>query len=99
MRVFGTSIHLLHILKGGKDTPEKAEAAMKEFAKSNGIEKFQTHLLKDSDIEAGVIHFNQMNNMDMVCIGTHGTGGIFHSSAAERLINHMYKPVISFRIK
>jgi len=99
MNVFGTNIHLLHILKGGKDFPDKAEAAMKEFAKSNGIEHYKTYLLNDTDIEAGVIHFDQMNNMDMVCVGTHGKGGVFHSSAAERLINHMYKPVISFRIK
>ncbi len=97
---FASEIHLLQITDDlSEDNKGKIEAAMKEFAANNGIENYVTHILKDSDIENGVIHFNQINNMDMVCIGTKGTGGFFHNSAAESLINHMYKPVITYRIK
>ena len=97
--VFGTKIHLLQVLNTNKTSEEEVLQNMEVFANNNEIDSYETHILKDLDIENGVIHFNQMNNMDMVCVGTHGTGGFFHSSAAERLINHMYKPVISYRIK
>lgn len=94
---FGTEVHLLQITD--RQDHDAIKANMQKFAKNNDIENFEMHIIKDADVENGVIHFNQMNNMDMVCVGTHGTGGFFHSSSAERLINHMYKPVISYRIK
>jgi nucleotide-binding universal stress UspA family protein len=99
MEVFNTEIHLLQIRSSQALSQEEVEKNMALFAQNNGIEKYVAHVLKESDLEQGVIHFNQMNNMDMVWVGTHGTGGLFHSSAAESLINHMYKPVVSFRIK
>ena len=99
LTAFNTNIHFLQISKEGNRDEATILENMKVFAENNEISSYEPHILKDEDIENGVIHFNQMNNMDMVCIGTHGTGGFFHSSAAERLINHMYKPVISFRIK
>jgi nucleotide-binding universal stress UspA family protein len=40
-----------------------------------------------------------MHDMDIVCMGTHGKGGLLHKSATAALINHMYKPVISYKIK
>jgi nucleotide-binding universal stress UspA family protein len=72
---------------------------MQVFASNNAILNYEMHVLKDTDVEKGVIHFNQMNNMDIVCIGTHGKGGWFHASATEALINHMFKPIISFQLK
>ena len=99
LTAFNTNIHFLQISKEGNRDEATILENMKVFAENNEISSYVPHILKDEDIENGVIHFNQMNNMDMVCIGTHGTGGFFHSSAAERLINHMYKPVISYRIK
>lgn len=99
LAAFNTKIHFLQISKEGNRDETTILDNMKVFAENNGISAYEPHILKDEDIENGVIHFNQMNNMDMVCIGTHGSGGFFHSSAAERLINHMYKPVISYRIK
>lgn len=99
LTAFNTNIHFLQISKEGNRDEATILENMKVFAENNEISSYEPHILKDEDIENGVIHFNQMNNMDMVCIGTHGTGGFFHSSAAERLINHMYKPVISYRIK
>jgi hypothetical protein len=76
-----------------------AEEKMDEFARLNDLQKFHKHFIKDTDVENGVIHFNQMKNMDIICIGTHGKGGFFHHSATESLINHLYKPIISFHLK
>ncbi len=96
---FNTKFHLLQITSG-KVEAEKAtvEENMKKFAALNDLENYSFHLINDKDVENGVIHFNQMNNMDIICIGTHGKGGLFHNSATEKLINHLFKPIISFHL-
>ncbi len=96
---FNTRFHLLQITSGNVEAEKPAvEAKMKKFAELNNIINYECHLINDIDVENGVIHFNQMNNMDIVCIGTHGKGGIFHHSATEKLINHLFKPIISFHL-
>jgi nucleotide-binding universal stress UspA family protein len=100
LKAFNPTLHLLQIISGDVIS-EKAsiEANMKQFANLNSIEHFECHVIHDKDIENGVVHFNQMNNMDMICIGTHGKGGMLHQSATEKLINHLFKPIISFQLK
>lgn len=96
--LFGTKLHLLQIAESGEDH-EAIQANMQTFAQNNQLESFEMHVLDDENVEEGVTHFNQMHDMDLVCIGTHGKGGLLHKSATERLINHLYKPVISFKIQ
>jgi DNA relaxase NicK len=99
IKAFNTKFHLLQITSGNLDTEKVlVEANMKSFAELNYITNYECYLINDKDVEKGVVHFNQMNNMDMVCIGTHGKGGIFHHSATEKLINHLFKPIISFHL-
>jgi nucleotide-binding universal stress UspA family protein len=99
-QAFGCTVHLLQITSGNPEQErELFEQRAAEFAKLNAIERYASHLIKDSDVEHGVIHFNQMQNMDVICIGTHGKGGLLHASATEKLINHLYKPMISFHLK
>jgi nucleotide-binding universal stress UspA family protein len=93
-------IHLLQIVK--TNAPEAKDAAIKgmeNFAKLNEIAEFVPHTILDKDVEKGVVHFNQMMDMDIICIGTHAKGGFLHHSATEALINHMFKPIISFHLK
>ena len=100
IKAFNTKVHLLQI---SKDTSDKHKSSimsqMDEFALANSISNFEKHVLNDSDVEKGVIHFNQMQEMDIICIGTHGKGGLFHQSATEKLINHLFKPIISYHLK
>lgn len=99
INAFDPKMHLLQITSGSVDAEKaKVEAQMTQFAELNGISNFQCHLINDKDVENGVVHFNQMINMDIVCIGTHGKGGLFHQSATEKLINHLFKPIISFHL-
>jgi nucleotide-binding universal stress UspA family protein len=99
IKAFGTKVHFLQITSGQVESEmTKAEADMRQFAQSNGIENYACHLINDKDVENGVVHFNQMNNMDLICIGTHGKGGLFHQSATEKLIKHLFKPIISFHL-
>lgn len=99
VKAFDTKFHLLQITSGKVELEKnKVEAEMKKFAELNGIKNYTCHLINDKDVENGVVHFNQMNNMDIICIGTRGKGGIFHQSATEKLINHLFKPIISFHL-
>lgn len=99
IKAFNTKVHLLQITSGQVESEKaRVEADMKQFAELNGIENYACHLINDKDVENGVIHFNQMSNMDIICIGTHGKGGLFHQSATDKLINHLYKPIISFHL-
>ena len=100
IKAFNTKVHLLQISENvSEDNKTNIFSKMDEFATLNNITNFEKHLLKDSDVENGVIHFNQMQDMDIICIGTHGNGGIFHHSATEKLINHLFKPIISYHLK
>jgi nucleotide-binding universal stress UspA family protein len=99
IKVFNPNLHLLQISTNSKTNKQTIIDNMNAFAHENNFEKYETHVLEDSDVEKGVIHFNQMKNMDIVCIGTHGKGGFLHSSATEKLINHMFKPILSFHLK
>lgn len=99
VKAYNTKFHLLQITSGKVETEKaRVEENMKKFAALNNLENYACHLINDKDVENGVIHFNQMNNMDIICIGTHGKGGIFHNSATEKLINHLFKPIISFHL-
>ena len=97
---FDTKIHFLQITSGNVNIElEKVKHNMEQFASLNGITNFESHLIHDKDVENGVVHFNQMNDMDIVCIGTHGKGGLLHHSATETLVKHLFKPIISFHLK
>jgi nucleotide-binding universal stress UspA family protein len=100
VQAFGSRLHLLQIVQHEHEKVE-ALAAMDDFAAKNGLENVDKHILLDRDVENGVIHFNQMHDVDMVCIGTHGRSGFAHlvrPSATEKLLNHMFKPIFTFRL-
>ncbi len=99
IKAFNTKTHFLHIISKENDTQKQAiYTAMDKFAMENNVSNYDKHLLVDKDIENGVVHFNQMQEMDVICIGTHGKGGLFHTSVTEKLINHLFKPIISFHL-
>ncbi len=100
IKAFDTKVHLLQITKDSEESTKKSIMSnMESFALSNSILNYDKHVLNDNDVENGVIHFNQMQEMDIICIGTHGKGGLFHQSATEKLINHLFKPIITYHLK
>lgn len=98
IKAFNTKTHLLHILTKESER-DIVITGMDKFASENSISNYEKHFLIDKDVENGVVHFNQMHEMDVICIGTHGKGGLFHTSATEKLVNHLFKPIISFHLK
>jgi hypothetical protein len=100
INAFDAKVHQLQIVSKQSDEEKNSLLKLMDLhAAKNDITNYENHLLNDSDIENGVIHFNQMHEVDIVCIGTHGKGSFFHTSATEKLINHLFKPIISFHLK
>lgn len=99
VKAFSANLHLLQITTGDVERERPAfEQNVQHFANLNGLPPFTAHLIHDRTVEEGIVHFNQMHNMDLIFIGTHGKGGLLHHSVTERLINHLYKPIVSFQL-
>ena len=98
-----TRIHLLHILKQDElGKMDELERHMYQFAEDNQLENFNVHLFQDDKVDEGVNQFNENNDMDLVCIGTHARKGLSHllfGSIAERLINHCSRPVFTYHLE
>lgn len=99
LKVFGSEVHLLEFVKEeNAEKQNKIYTAMDQFAGKLGLSNIKKHVLVEKDVEQGVYHFDQMKSVDLLLIGTHAKGGIFHQSATEKLVNHMYKPILTFHI-
>jgi nucleotide-binding universal stress UspA family protein len=93
----------LHLLQCTNDASKVSELShhehIEQFIASAGLEHIETHIHVDNDKERAVVNFNQMHDMDMIILGTEGRNSLqqlIHPSVAEKLVNHMYKPVITF---
>jgi nucleotide-binding universal stress UspA family protein len=97
---FGSKVILLHIFNDEKEELKKSaiEQKMREYADKEGLSNYEIHFIRDRDVELEVFHFDQMHSTDLVCIGTHGKGSLIYASIAEKLVNHMFKPLLTFRI-
>jgi len=98
IKIFDTKLHFLQIAKK-HDNEDLIRDNMAVFAQKNELINYKMHIIGDQDVEEGVNHFMESHHADVICIGTHGKGGFFHKSATETLINHLYKPIISYKIK
>lgn len=97
LQAFGAQLHLLQVVSNPSNIEKKEVLdAMFQFASQHHLDNIETHLIQESDVEKGVNQFPQLDKMDIICIGTHGKGGIFHKSATEKLINHLFKPILSY---
>ena len=98
IKSFDTKVHMLQISTSKHPLVQtEVVSNMNKFAELNNIINYECHYLDDKDLESGVVHYNQMSDMDIICIGTHDKPGIFHTSETEKLINHLFKPIISFQ--
>jgi len=101
VKAFDAKVHLLQITDASSDE-NAIQAGMDRYAQANGFNQFEKHTIRDLNIEQGVTHFNQMHQIDLVCIGTHGLTGInrlLHPSATEKMVNHLFKPILTFQLQ
>ncbi len=94
---FKSMVHLLQFIDE-QHQEESANQAMQAFAQKEGLANVQFHTLVEKNVENGVLHFDQMKAVDMLLIGTHAKSRLFHKSATQSLVSHLYKPMITFHI-
>lgn len=91
-----STMHFLHVESSNHDLGI-VQKNMQDYADKMGWNSSQFHIINDTHIEDGVIHFNQMNDMDLVVLSNSGRKNLFGHTDAEKLINHMFKPIITFQ--
>ncbi len=82
-------------------TTFEAEETMNQFIKNYDIKNYSLHIFNDTNIENGITNFSKKINADLIGICTHGRTGLahfFNGSISEDLVNHIAKPVITFKI-
>ena len=98
IKAFEAKLNFLQIA-----TKHEEEDTIKEnilvFAQRNELQGFEIHIIHDYNIEEGINHFMESHDIAVIGFGTHGKEGLFQRSATETLINHLYKPIISYKIK
>ncbi len=90
-----SNMHFLHV-EDSESNHQRVMGNMESFANTMRWHNAKFHTIKDTRVENGVIHFNQMNDMDLVVICNNVRKNLFKHSDAENLINHMFKPLITF---
>ncbi len=82
-------------------TSKESEKAMKAFVEKFEIGNYSLNTYSDRNIEKGVFNYSNKVNADLIAICTHGRTGIslfLNGSVSEGIVNHAYRPVITFKI-
>lgn len=80
---------------------EDIRRAMELFASQNGLKNVNIFFSGKKGIENSVNEYCMRFPVDLVCLGTHGRSGLsrmFKVSPVQQLINHLYKPIISWHL-
>lgn len=71
---------------------------MDDFAREQGIKNYEKIIAQTSHVESGVNEFLKSKDADIVFIGTHDYSGFIDRAAAESLIKHVFKPIITVHL-
>ena len=101
-QAFGAKLHLGCIItpKNFK-TSHEIESKMNAFIEINELKNVEKHVLLDQSMESGVLHLSNKLRVDLITIGTEEKTGLkylFSDKSTEDIVNHLFKPVITYRI-
>jgi nucleotide-binding universal stress UspA family protein len=98
---FGAELHLLKVnTPFNKEKREVVEARMEQYCEFNELETTNFHVIEANSLEAGIEAFTNQEHIEFVAIGSRGRLGIsafFNGCISADLVNHLYKPVFTFR--
>lgn len=101
-KIFDSNLFLVMICTPNSfKTTAKAEKIMRYFIADFDIENYSCHIYNDTNVENGIVNFAESVNADLIGICTHGRTGLahfFNGSIGEDIVNHVLKPVITFKI-
>tara|TARA_B100000780_G_C21109257_1_gene448150 strand:- start:351 stop:1175 length:825 start_codon:yes stop_codon:yes gene_type:complete len=101
-KAFGATIHLGCVITPKSFlTTQELESRTQKFIENNGLENVETHVHLDNNMENGVLHLSNKLHIDLITIGTEEKTGLkylFADKSVEDIVNHLFKPVITYRI-
>lgn len=98
-QAFDATIHIIQ--DEGSNSPATSEAAFSQFVEREGLDITKAKFYLDQISERAIVGFDQIQHMDLIVIGTEfrkGIQQIFRKNLAEKIVNHMYKPVITYHL-
>lgn len=98
---FDAKIHLLRVNTNDDfKTTRKLQERMQAFAEQNELNNVEYHIYNDKDVESGILHFTEDNNIDMISIGVEpdSLSKLFQKHVSSALVNHVYHPILTFKI-
>ncbi len=97
---FGSELHLLRIRKE-KEDEEAIRKRMEEFVARNDLKNVVFNIHQADDVEDGILAYANSEGIDLIAIGNHGRTGIGHlftKSISEDVVNHIFHPILTYRI-
>lgn len=91
----------LHIMQNAAAEHLLSVAEVNNYLEQQGLTGTQAALYAGAVTEQQIVAFDQKTPVDMVAIATSGESSLlkmFSKSVAEKLVNHMFKPIITFHI-
>lgn len=91
----------LHVFSNNDPESSVCESDMNDFLSKEGIPESNAVVHPNGISETNIVHFDQRYQMDLIAVATEGRsalGQIFRKSVAEKLVNHMYKPILTFHV-
>lgn len=102
-KLLDLEVHLVYFnTPNSFKTTYDIEALLGEFTSDIKNNWGQFHIYNALTLEEGISHFGSKIEVDLLGIGTHGRQGIsrlINSSKAESVVNHLKKPILTFKIK
>lgn len=99
---FDATLHLAMINTPNNFKPTSlSNQIMDEFVANFKVNKFETHIYNESNVEKGILNFANSIDADLIGMSTHGRKGLshfFNGSISEDLVNHSSRPVVTFKI-
>ena len=96
---YGASLHLLRVnTQSHFECSWTSRWAMEAFAQKYELTRFTTNIFNDDSIEEGIIHFSNTVENDLIAMVTNGRTDfkqLFNPSITERIVNMVWKPVLS----
>jgi nucleotide-binding universal stress UspA family protein len=102
-KAFDSKLHLLRVNTSGNFLPDhEAISHMKAFAQKHALSNVEYAVYSDHSLEDGIIQYAAHNDIDMIAIGSMQRTGLskfIHGCVSADLVNHVFKPLLTFRLK
>jgi hypothetical protein len=102
-KTFNAQLHLVRINTALGFLPDdQAIANMKAFAEKHGISNVEYAVYNTDNVEDGIIQYAAGKDIELIAIGSMqriGLSKILNSCVTADLVNHIYKPLLTFKLK